>query len=250
MKQRRSALVDMVNRMGTVSFHQIKDAFPDVSDMTLRTDLKALDADRQIVRIHGGARSVEQIIGTDGLLATRTSKHADEKEQIARKAIELIKPNTTVFLDSGSTTTALAASFPDEPIMVFSSSITCAAELARLKHPSVYMTGGELDRYSMSLNGSQALSSVRTLSFDQYFMGITGYTMHGGVVCGSSEETSLKQTCIERADEVIALMDSSKVGRRSTFTVCDLDQIDIVVSDGKLPEDFLLACSNAGVEVL
>ena len=250
MQQRRNELVELVNRMGTVSFHQIKAAFPEVSEMTLRTDLKALDADRRLVRIHGGARSVEQIIGTDGLLATRAGSHTEAKGLIARKAVELIKPNTTVFLDSGSIATALAAAFPDEQIMLFTSGITCAAELARLERPTVYMTGGELNRFSMSLNRSQAQASVRTLSFDQYFMGVTGYTTRGGIACGSSEETSLKQACIERADEVIALMDASKVGKRSTFTVCDLEQVDIVVSDGELPEEFLQACANAGVEVL
>ena len=134
--------------------------------------------------------------------------------------------------------------------MVFTSGITCVAELARLERPSVYMTGGELNRYSMSLNGSQALASVRTLSFDQHFMGVTGYTARTGIACGSSEETSLKQARIERADEVIALMDASKIGRRSTFTVCDLERIDIIVNDGELPAEFMQACANAGVEAL
>lgn len=250
MEERRNAIVDLVNAMGTVAFRQLKEAFPNVSEMTLRTDLKALDAEGRIVRIHGGARSVEQIIGTDGLLSTRSGKNAEAKALIASKALKLVRPNTTVFLDSGSTATSFASAMADEKMLIFTSGLTCAAELARLEHPEVYLIGGKLNRYSMSVNGSQSLDAIQDLAFDQYFMGVTGYSPRTGFACGASEEAGLKRACIERADEVIALMDTSKVGTRSTFSVCGLDQIDIVVSDGNLPREFLQACANNGVEVL
>ena len=56
METRRNAIVDLINENGTVSFSQLKDAFPNVSEMTLRTDLKLLDEARRILRIHGGAK--------------------------------------------------------------------------------------------------------------------------------------------------------------------------------------------------
>lgn len=250
MQERRNAIVELVNEQGSVSFRELKQAFPDVSDMTLRTDLKALDAERRIVRIHGGARSVEQIIGTDGLLSARSGKNIDAKALIAQKALTLIQPNTTIFLDSGSTTTALAKVIPDEHLLICTSGLSCAGDLARLEHAQVFLPGGNLNRFSLSLNGSRSVEAVKGLAFDQYFMGVTGYTPEAGIACGSDEEASLKRACIRQADEVIALMDSSKVGHRSTFNVCDLDSVDIVVSDGKLPADFVQRCKNAGVEIL
>ncbi|MCI9251791.1 MAG: DeoR/GlpR transcriptional regulator, partial [Lachnospiraceae bacterium] len=68
METRRNAIVDLINENGTVSFSQLKDAFPNVSEMTLRTDLKLLDEARRILRIHGGAKSVQVLIGTDDFL--------------------------------------------------------------------------------------------------------------------------------------------------------------------------------------
>ena len=65
MEIRRNAIVELVNKYGTVSFSQIKEQFSNVSEMTLRTDLKALDEAKEIVRIHGGAKSVQLVIGTD-----------------------------------------------------------------------------------------------------------------------------------------------------------------------------------------
>ena len=60
MEQRRNAIVELVNREGSLSFVQLKEAFPSVSEMTLRTDLKALDQARRVVRVHGGVKSVEE----------------------------------------------------------------------------------------------------------------------------------------------------------------------------------------------
>ena len=68
METRRNAIVELINEKGTISFSQIKDAFPHVSEMTLRTDLKLLDEAKRILRIHGGAKSVQVIIGTDDFL--------------------------------------------------------------------------------------------------------------------------------------------------------------------------------------
>ena len=67
MEIRRNAIVELVNKYGTVSFSQIKEQFSNVSEMTLRTDLKALDEAKEIVRIHGGAKSVQLVIGTDDI---------------------------------------------------------------------------------------------------------------------------------------------------------------------------------------
>ena len=75
METRRNAIVDLINENGTVSFSQLKDAFPNVSEMTLRTDLKLLDEARRILRIHGGAKSVQVLIGTDDFLGRKSVRN-------------------------------------------------------------------------------------------------------------------------------------------------------------------------------
>ena len=102
MQERRQKIVEFVNQLGTVSFAQLKAAFPEVSDMTLRTDLKALDEERRLVRVHGGAKSVEVVVGTDDFLLRRAKRCAPEKAQIAHKALTLLRPDMTIYLDSGS----------------------------------------------------------------------------------------------------------------------------------------------------
>lgn len=194
MEQRRNQIVELVNRKGSISFAQLKEAFPSVSEMTLRTDLKALDEARRVVRVHGGVKSVEQVVGTDDLLSRRAARNAEAKQIIAEKAAALLRPNTTLFLDSGSTATAVARCIPDQPMLIYTSGLSCAME----------------------------------------------------------DEARLKQTVLRRCDceQKAVLLDSSKIGLKSTFHICELSDIDIVISDGKLPVEFLQACRNAGVTVL
>ena len=250
MIERRDSIAALVTSEGSVTFSQLKKAFPDVSEMTLRTDLKALDEARRIVRTHGGARSVEYVVGTDDLLLNRNTRNVEAKAIIARKAKDLVRPDSTIFLDSGSTTTMLARELEDLRTLVFTNSLTCAAELARLERTRTIMIGGSLNRYSLSLNGSKSIEDVNSLSFDLLFLGVTSFQSSSGFACGSDDEAALKRALIAHAEKTVVLMDSSKLGQKSTFKICDLADVDYVVSDGNLTEHFKKYCEEAEVTVL
>ena len=250
MEMRRDAIVQLVNEKGSVRFSQLKEAFPNVSEMTLRTDLKALDEEKKILRVHGGARSVQVIIGTDGFLNRKSVHNISEKQEIARKALTLLHPDTTIFLDSGSTTTAFARQIPDRSYLIYTTGLSCATELANLSKPTVMLPGGKLNRYSQSVFGYSAIRELERVNFDQAFLGVTGFHPSVGFSCGISDEALLKETAIRQSGQVIALMDSSKIDVKCSFSFCRLSDIDVVVSDGKLPEEFLDECRKFGVQVL
>jgi DeoR family transcriptional regulator of aga operon len=250
MEMRRNAIVELINKNETVSFSQIKEAFPQVSEMTLRTDLKLLDNAKRIVRIHGGAKSVQMVIGTDDYLSKRSVRNIPEKQFIAEKALSLLRPDTTIFIDSGSTTTMLAHQFPDQSNLIYTTGLSCATELASLSRPTVILPGGRLNRYSQSVYGISAVKELERVNFNQTFLGVTSYHKMTGFTCGSNDEAVLKQTAIRQSEQTIVLIDSSKIGEKSTFNICSLAEVDIVVSDGKLSEDFLEDCRRFHVEVL
>lgn len=250
MEIRRKQIVDLVNQKEYVRFLQIKEAFPNVSEMTLRTDLKVLDEEKKIVRIHGGAKSVQLVIGTDDFLNRRAVRNLQEKEEIARKAVKLIRPDTAVFLDSGSTTTSLAHLFPNQSNLIYTTGLSCATELADLSKPTVQIPGGRLNRYSISIYGTSVVQELSQVYFHQTFLGVTNYMPQTGFTCGNNEEAILKRTAIKQAEQVIVLMDSQKFGTKGTYSICGLEDIDILVSDGHLPEDFIMECQSHDVTVL
>lgn len=250
MERRRNAIAALINQNGTVSFSTIKEHFPNVSEMTLRTDLKALDEAKQIVRIHGGAKSVQLVINTDDFFNRRAIRNIQEKQEIAQKALRLIQPDTAIFLDSGSTTTELARLFPDQSNLIYTTGLSCATELAGLEKPVIMLPGGRLNRYSISTYGTTAIQELEQVNFHQTFLGITGYTLQAGFTCGSIEEALLKRTAMKQADQVIVLMDSSKVGMKMSHSICSMADVDLVISDGYLPQDVLAECERHRIPVL
>lgn len=250
MQERREKIVELVNRLGTVSFAQIKAAFPDVSEMTLRTDLKALDEERRLVRVHGGAKSVEVVVGTDDFLLRRALRCAPEKAQIAQKTLALLRPDMTIYLDSGSTTTALARLIPDERFQIFTSSLSCANELLRLTKARVFLPGGFVNRYSQSLCGIEAVRTVGRINFDLALIGTTSFSDKTGFSCGMEEEAQLKRAVIAQAEQSYVLMDAGKVGLTSAFSFATLDEVDGIVSDDGLPTALADACRARGKQVL
>ena len=229
-------MVELINKEGSVSFTKLKSIFRQVSEMTLRRDLEYLDRSKRIIRIHGGAKSVDVLIGTDDLFLKRSTRNAAEKKQIAEKAVKLMRENTTIFLDSGSTCTEFSRVCPDGPYMIFTNGISCALELARLQRAQVHLIGGKLNPFSLCANGAMTLRDLENINFQAAFLGVTGYIHTRGFTCGAEEECEMKRSVIRRAEKVILLMDTQKVGITSTFTFADLEDVDAVVTDGSLPD--------------
>lgn len=142
MESRRQEIVEIVNREGEVSFSALRKHFPDVSEVTLRKDLKYLDATLQIVRIYGGAKSLPTAIGTVDNFYTRSAKHIEEKKMIAEKAARLLRPNQAVFIGSGSTCTELCKMLPNIPLQVFTDGLVTAIELSKLPSIEASILGG------------------------------------------------------------------------------------------------------------
>lgn len=250
MEQRRKSIVELINREGAVSFASLKAAFPNVSEMTLRTDLKFLDQSNQIIRVFGGAKSVNYVVGTDDLISRRTERNKEKKRVIAEKALQLLQPNTSLFLDSGSTITQLSRRIPDQDFLIFTTGLNCIFELSHLKHPILHMLGGKLNRSSMCVTGVTPLQELARLHFDMAFLGTNGYSAESGFCCGSEEDCEMKSSVIRRADRVVVLMDSAKYGLSSTYTVCGLKDVDIVVSDDGISQDFAAECAKLNVSLL
>lgn len=250
MEQRRNDIVNFINDCGTVHFNQLKERFPNVSDMTLRTDLKILDQQQRIVRIHGGAKSLEKVTGNDDYLKTRTFQHIEEKKEIALKALEFVIPNQTIFIDSGSTTTSLASLLPDQANMYFTNSITCATELAKLSQAHCQLAGGTINRNSLSVTGLETIRFLENINFDIAFLGVTRYSSRTGFSCESYHDAQVKKAACKQAKKVIVLMDSSKTDQDGTYTFCNLNNIDVVISDSNLSAQFVEECKSQGVIII
>ena len=138
----------------------------------------------------------------------------------------------------------------DEPNIIYTSSLSAAAELSALKEPEINLPGGRLNSNSLSISGLSGIRELAKVNFDTAFIGVTGYTDRTGFNSGSKSDTMLKRTVIERAQKVVVLMDASKLGKTSTYTICGLPEVDIIVAGGGLPEEFIRQCKSNDVMIL
>jgi len=249
MQKRRQKITEIVNREGQITFSRLKESFPDISEMTLRTDLKYLDENGAIIRVHGGAKSIDTIAGTDGFLSQRIVRNQEKKLCIARKAVALVHGRGTAFIDSGSTTTLLSRYFPDEDRQIYTCGVSCATELAVLTKPEVHLLGGKMNRYSLSVAGGKSLLELQSCHFDICFLGVTSFHSAMGFCCESEGDCVLKQMALRQSDYKVALVDSSKFDLYSTHRICEVNGVDAVVSDDDLTDEQKVFFIRHGVAV-
>lgn len=251
LEDRRERLVAAVNERGLLPFSALRALFPDVSEMTLRKDLKCLDEQKRIVRIHGGARSLDTVRADDMPLSQRLCRNIELKKQIARKASSLVRSDMSVFLDTGSTTTELAKALPDIPCTVFTGGLSHINELARRKEISVHILGGLLNRDSLSVRDyALMMRQLEQLRFDICFITANSFSRIGGFCCRSSGRREMERAALRRCGRAVILMDSTKTGAPGTFTICMPEEIDTLVSDDNLDADTRQYLEEKGVRVL
>ena len=107
-----------------------------------------------------------------------------------------------------------------------------------------------MNRYGMRVCGIHTVQDVLRINFNQVFMGVTSYCDQTGFTCGVDEEAVLKKTVMDQAEQRIILMDSSKVGVKSTYSICGLKDVDVIISDGSLPEEFEEACRDYKIQII
>ena len=252
MKDRLVLIEEFIDKNGKVTLHELENAFPNVSSMTLRRDLNRLEENNKILKIPGGAISVNTVLrAKEQDFSERISFNTEEKLEIADKAVKLIEPSTCIYIDGGSTTTYFARALPDDNFYVLTNALTIAETIIRKSKPTVTLLGGDLTKNNFITVGTSCTEFVEKLNIQTAVMATTGYIKETGEFsCGSQAEAQVKRKIIQRADHVIMLLDSSKVGKKPPYTFAKLENIDCMVVDNNFPSSLRNAISNSGVKII
>lgn len=221
----------------------------DVSMETIRRDLKAMEDHGLLRRIHGGA--VPVVGEQDRPLVERTRMAAKEKSRIASLALQLLEPGMTVFLDTGTTTLALARELSSAaPLTVITNSIDVALVIARQTQHRVQVTGGSLRTNDNALLGYDTLDSVRKYNFDVAFMGIAAIHPESGLMDYGDHEAELRRVLVKLARSSVVLADYSKFGKKARIHTLPLRAIDVLISNKRPSDAMIQALNQAEVEIV
>jgi DeoR/GlpR family transcriptional regulator of sugar metabolism len=248
LEERRQAILEEVNQKGRASVADLSRAFG-VSEVTIRADLQALADRNLILRTHGGAVPGQSEFG-ELALALRRGRQVREKSRIGRAGAALVADGDAIFLDSSSTSLAIAHHLKlRRHVTVITNSLAVVQELMDAPDVTVVMTGGTLDRATASLVGAHGLDAVRPLHIRRGFFGAHGITPAEGLTDVSSEVAEVKRPLVAMCREVVAVLDATKWGRVGVASFAALEDVNCVITTGGVPESALEQVRAFGVEV-
>lgn len=244
--QRKDHLREILRRDGRVV---AKDVALDleVSEDSIRRDLRELAEAGELVRVYGGALPIP---AADRPVDQRSSLATASKERVASRAVSLIEPGSTIVLDAGTTTLAMARMLPHRAdLTVITPSPAVALATAEHSAARIVMIGGELARFSMVASGPLAMEAVQHLAADLFFLGVTGVDPVRGLTTGNLDDAVTKRAIAARCTKTFALGSEEKIGATSRFPVLGLDAVAGVIVD-PLDENLAIAELAERVAVL
>ncbi|MFV0407732.1 MAG: DeoR/GlpR family DNA-binding transcription regulator [Propioniciclava sp.] len=244
-RSREAYILDLLAKDGSLSVAALSRDLG-VSEVTIRTNLKELEARGLLQRTHGGARA-----STFQTVLERQRHHVPEKQRIAAAAARLVHDGDAIMIEAGTTTAMLVKGLSGRHgvQVVTNSTLTFAA--ARLNRSlQLILTGGTFHHESESLVGSRALATVHEFNVRLAFIGTDGFTAERGLTTQFAEGADVIRAMHARAEETWLLADSTKYGRAGFVNVLPLHQVAGVITDAQMAPESHEALAEAGVQVV
>ncbi|MBC3227859.1 DeoR/GlpR family DNA-binding transcription regulator [Serratia fonticola] len=245
--QRKKIILEKLAQDGQVVAKQLSELFG-LSEDTLRRDLRELDSEGLLQRVHGGALPVSSAIAT---FAERNTLESAAKTAIAKAAAAMIMPGQVVILDGGTTSAELVKQLPrnlQATIVTHSPSVA----VGLVEHPNieVIMIGGRLYKHSIVCVGAAAVEAMSHIRADIYFMGVTGVHPVAGLSTGDLEEAYIKRALAARAAETVVLASAAKLNAASQYAIGELTLAQTIVVEGDTADALIEPLQQAGVTVI
>lgn len=245
---RQKKICDYIEEKQIVTIKELQSLHPDVSLMTIHRDLDALEQSGRVVKIRGGARAVRHT-GDPGF-EERLQENNAGKATMAAKALKLIQPGSTVFLDASTTNLMLARVLPDINLNIFTTGPNIAIELCKLHNPSITLCCGNLNRKTMALAGQNTLEMLEKINIDLAFIGVSGCNADAGFTCGTEGDMAVKAMVLRKARTKVIMCDKGKFSRLMPYTFGRLSDVDYLISDDAVPEAIVRDAKTNNVIIL
>jgi DeoR/GlpR family transcriptional regulator of sugar metabolism len=243
MNERQRAILRKLTADGELQVKELSEMF-NVSAVTVRQDLSHLEHEGLLKRIHGGA-----VLANKDDISYRMGINFDAKQRIAETAASFVSDGETVFIEAGSANALLARQLARrERITV----ITINVYITRmLRNSGVHtiLLGGIYQQESECLVGRLAQMGLETVNFLKAFIGVDGFTRESGFTSSDMMRAELAAAAIKRAQESYIITDSAKFGRVSAAKICDLEDVDHVITDSGVSGDTRAFLEEHGVTV-
>jgi DeoR/GlpR family transcriptional regulator of sugar metabolism len=251
LEERRRHILELIKEKGRVSVSELS-ASMNVSAVTIRQDLKALEEEGLLARTHGGAVGVQNTLQAEDYetsFAIRRKEQALEKEAIGRAAAALVHTGSAIAVDASTTVCALFPFLSHLDSLTIITNNLAVPELA-LAYPQieVFLSGGRFRRDSYSVIGNPA--SIPDINLNIGFVSAWGLSPQAGFTEVSEGEMVMKQALLARCRTKIALLDSTKWGKIAPYTYAHPTDFDLIITTDRAPGALLAQFPNAPIKLV
>ncbi len=251
-QHRRRQILELVKSEGAAHVNSLAQKFG-VSAVTIRNDLSKLEEAGELLRDRGGAitsspaRQIKHLLG----LKERATLNLEAKQRIGKAAGRFVQPGDTIIMDAGTTVVEMTPHLIGiAPLTVVTNALNVALTIGSASEAQVILLGGMLSREASSTVGPLAEQTLADLSVNKVFLGTQALDLQDGLTDTTLEIAQVKRAMIKAAKQVILLADSAKWNHTGFIKVAQLADVDVVISDDKLPENARAAIEQLGIQLL
>lgn len=251
---RYQAILNVLHKTGSVSVDALSEQLQ-VTVVTIRRDLDALERKGLLHRTHGGAVPIQPLFyepfRRDRSFVRQVERQADEKRRIGYAAAALIEPDETIAVTPGTTAAAVVRALPlNHNLTVVTNTANVAMELSKRKDIKVFVTGGTLHGEWFSLVGPHALRSLENMLIHTLFIGADGLDPDWGATSFDQDEGELCRMMAEHARRLIAVVDHAKLGKVASWRICQVRSLHTIVTDTGATDAMIAPFRDMGVEII
>ena len=244
--ERRQRIARRLRERGEVRVNELAELLG-VSQVTIRNDLNSLEEKGLIVRVRGGAVAKDDYTVRSPAFVARAQLRAGAKHSISRWAADLVQDGESIVLDASTTVFHMIPFLQERRnLTVITNSIEAAAALSKNPSHTVVLVGGVISPRGASVSGHLSERNLEELHVRTAFVSCTGFTIEAGLTQMGIQDAHLKAGMVRSAERVVALIDSTKFGKRDLTSFATVDQISHILTDNELAPSMLEQVRHTG----
>ncbi|WP_299079085.1 DeoR/GlpR family DNA-binding transcription regulator [uncultured Ruegeria sp.] len=221
----------------------------DVSNETIRRNIRTLEDAQAVRKVHGGVHLVESV--TEQPFQSRMDTHAQEKARLAASVVEMISDGDSVFLDIGSTTAYVATALKVRSnLLIVTNSVFVAYTLSSHNNNRVFLAGGELRQHDGGAFGAEAIELVQKLNVQFAILSIGAISAEMGFMLHDLQEANLTKIAAKNAQIRIAVADGEKFNKRAPIALDNSVQLDVLVTDQDPPAEIATMLRDRDIDLV
>lgn len=207
-----------------------------VSHMSIRRDLKLLQ-EKGLIKVSYGGEIKRSFLNGTPLYNIKQNRFSEGKKKVGKIATGLLQPGMVIFIDAGTTMREFALNI-NVPITVITPDLHVALELSSHPEVNTIICPGEIQASSAAIYNSQSMKYLSEQVIDLAFIGADGFNLEDGALTTSQIKADCKWMALTRSIQSVLLVDSSKLGLRCRFKICDLSRFNYLITEKQFPSNF------------